>query len=304
MELILPSAASFALLFPSIFPYNARMTATPGDFEKAMVPPDNVDFNLAAALGAMQGDVSDDGLSLDDLNRNYAAMLGADDPYLETNPPPHWDAVGSGAADAANLLKSAQDAGISEPQAEAQPLDSEINDMCAIAPRTIWEAILFVGQPGNQPVRAGDVAKLMRGVTAIELDELVQDLNQTYEAENTPYRIASIGDGYRMELAPDSRIIEARMLGKAKQAKLSQSQVETLAIVAYHQPVTAKEMQERRGRPSGGILRQLVRRGLITIEPGEVRGQEKYRTTTRFLQVFQLKGLSDLPQVQDLDRSL
>jgi segregation and condensation protein B len=144
----------------------------------------------------------------------------------------------------------------------------------------------------------------MRGVTASELDEMVQELNQTYIAENAPYRITSVGDGYRMELLQECRTVEARMLGKAKETKLSQSQVETLAIVAYHQPVTAKDLQERRGRPSGGVLRQLVRQGLVTVEPGESRGHEKYRTTSRFLQVFHLKGLSDLPQVQDLDRSL
>ena len=60
-----------------------------------------------------------------------------------------------------------------------------------------------------------------------------------------PIELFSLGDGYRMELAPESRSIEVRMLGKAKEAKLSQSHVETLAIVAYHQPITAQEIQDR-----------------------------------------------------------
>lgn len=285
-------------------PYNASMTAPPGNPEKPIEPAAVAGFDLATALGAMQGAPSDEGLSLDELNRSYAAMLGADDPYLESEPPQGWESSEAEAADATTLLKSAQNAGISDVPVEIEPPSTGAEDNCAIAPRTIWEAILFVGQPGNQPVRARDVAKLMRGVTPAELDELVQELNQTYESEDAPYRIVSVGDGYRMEVVPECRAVEARMLGKAKEAKLSQSQVETLAIVAYHQPVTATEMQERRGRPSGSVLRQLVRRGLITVEPGESRGREKYRTTTRFLQVFHLRGLSDLPQVQDLDRSL
>ncbi len=280
------------------------MSAASSHPEKSSDSSSGESFDLAAALGAMQGAPSDDGLSLDELNRSYAAMLGADDPYLEAEPPPGWETSPPIAADAATLLESAKNAGISDGPIEIEPPPTAIDDNCAIAPRTIWESILFVGQPGNQPVRARDVAKLMRGVTPSELDELVQELNQTYASEDAPYRIVSVGDGYRMELTRECRSVEARMLGKAKEAKLSQSQVETLAIVAYHQPITAQEMLDCRGRPSGGVLRQLVRQGLLTVEPGESRGKEKYRTTTRFLQVFHLKGLSDLPQVQDLDRSL
>lgn len=231
-------------------------------------------------------------------------MLGADDPYQEPQPPQGWETAEPSAADAEALLRSAHHTGIVDNPVEMQAASDDADDLCAISPCTIWEAILFVGQPGNQPIKAHDIAKLMRGVTASELDDLVLELNQTYAAENAPYRINSVGDGYRMELAPENRVVEARMAGRVKEAKLSQSHLETLAIVAYHQPVTAKELLEKRGRPSGGVLRQLVRRGLITVEPGESRGQEKYRTTSRFLQVFRLKGLSDLPQVQDLERSL
>lgn len=295
---------SFLLWCLSLAPYNESMPATPNTPEMPSEPVETESFDLAAALGAMQGTPNDDGLSLDELSRSYAAMLGADDPYLESEAAPGWEASEAGATTAESLLKTAQTAGISEGPIEIEPPAAAPEDNCAISPRTIWEAILFVGQPGNQPVRARDVAKLMRGVTSEELDELVQELNQTYAEENAPYRIVSLGDGYRMELAPESRSIEIRMLGKAKEANLSQSHIETLAIVAYHQPITAQEIQDRRARPSGGVIRQLVRRGLITIEPGEKRGLERYRTTTRFLQVFHLKGLSDLPMVQDLDRIL
>jgi segregation and condensation protein B len=265
-------------------------------------------FDLAAALGALQGEPDDNGLSLEDLSRTYAAMLGADDPYREAEPPPGWEENEEASAEAATLLDAARSVGLAEGGVAEEPEPAaaapDPDDNCPISPRSIWEAILFVGQPGNQPIRAADVAKLMRGVTAAELEELADELNQTYEAEDAPYRIVSRGDGFRMELAPECRSIRVRMAGKAKEARLSQSQIETLSVVAYHQPITAAEVADHRGRPSGGVLRQLVRRGLLTIEPGEGRGKERYRTTTRFLQVFHLKGLSDLPQIQDLDRSL
>jgi segregation and condensation protein B len=280
------------------------MTASPIHPEKPEKIAHGETFDLAAALGAMQGEPSDDGLSLDDLSRSYSAMLGADDPYLEAEPPSEWNTSES-LGGAAELLDTAKSIGLSNDAKESEAPVETSDEQCAISPRSIWESILFVGQPGNQPIRARDVAKLMRGVTSAELDELVQELNLTYQSEGAPYRIVSVEDGYRMELAPDVRgFVEARMAGKAKEARLSQSQVETLAIVAYHQPITAQGVGERRGRPSGAVLSQLVRRGLLVVESGESRGKDRYRTSTRFLQIFHLKGLSDLPQVQDLDRSL
>src|SRR5262249_6443955 len=155
--------------------YNASMTAVPRNPEKPSEPAASEGFDLAAALGALQGTPSDDGLTLDELSRSYAAMLGADDPYLEAEPPPGWGSSESADHDAAQLLDTAKDAGITEPQIENPQAP---DDHCEIAPRSIWESILFVGQPGNQPVRARDVAKLMRGVTPGELDELVVELNR------------------------------------------------------------------------------------------------------------------------------
>ncbi len=83
--------------------------------------------------------------------------------------------------------------------------------------------------------------------------------------------------------------------------KLSRQAVEVLSIVAYRQPVTVQEVNTLRGKPSGAILAQLVRRDLISVSHDD-RGPNaskaaRYRTTRRFLELFGLESLDDLPQI-------
>ena len=85
-------------------------------------------------------------------------------------------------------------------------------------------------------------------------------------------------------------------------ARLSQAAVDVLAIVGYRQPITAREIAQLRGRPSGRLLSQLVRRRLLQIQrPEGRRGLAQYHTAERFLELFGLQGLEDLPQSEDLD---
>jgi segregation and condensation protein B len=76
-----------------------------------------------------------------------------------------------------------------------------------------------------------------------------------------------------------------------------------LALVAYRQPITKQEIEALRGGESTSALRQLVRLGLIAVQRGEADQREVvYRTTTRFLSLFQLRSLDDLPRTQDLQK--
>src|SRR5205814_653200 len=145
-------------------------------------------------------------------------------------------------------------------------------------------------------------SSLMRGVMPEEIDDLVRELNHQYAAERCPYQIASDGAGYRLVLHDDFSTLREQFYGRVREAKLSQSVIDTLAIVAYHQPVGLKEVDQLRGKPSGGILSQLVRRQLVKIERSADKPREiKYRTTARFLDLFSLETLEDLPRSQDVD---
>ena len=94
-----------------------------------------------------------------------------------------------------------------------------------------------------------------------------------------------------------------RFHGRIREARLSQAAIDVLAVVAYQQPLTAEQIGRLRGKPCSHVLSQLVHRGLLRIErkPGK-RRTVQYFTTDRFLDLFGLQTLADLPRSEELDR--
>jgi segregation and condensation protein B len=131
---------------------------------------------------------------------------------------------------------------------------------------------------------------------------LVIELNEEYAQDGAPYRIASIDVGYQLRLLPDFAPLHDKLLGRVREAKLSQAAIDILAVVAYQQPVTRAEIDKLRGKPAGAMLGQLVRRDLLRIERPDAKPREpKYYTTDRFLALFGLNTLDDLPRSQELE---
>ncbi len=238
-------------------------------------------------LESFRAPPSDEGLSLDKLKGAFAAMLGAgDDPY--------------------SVPVEADD----DPIRAAIVVEEEANDDarageqgCEINPRSILEAMLFVGLPDGQPLPARQVASLMRGVRPAEIDELVRDLNDDYARTGRPYRITGEGAGYRMSLREEFAAVRDRFTGRVAQARLSAAAVEVLAVVAYHQSLSAEQVSRMRDTPSGRILSQLVRRQLLRIERDGAQDRiARYSTTDRFLRLVGVESLAELPRSLDLDR--
>jgi len=230
----------------------------------------------------------DQGLSLEELGEAYAAVLkrGAD-PYPEEDESPSPRPAGEDGAAVADD---------DQPQ---RVLSGSDDDACEITPRSIAEAILFVGHPLGDALTSKNVASLMRGVTPAEIDDLVAELNEEYLAEGRPYTIRSVDAGYQLVLRDEFDSLRDCFYGKIREARLSQSSIDVLAIVAYNQRITHEEIDRIRGRDSGAILSQLVRRDLLAIErPAEKKGKPVYRTTERFLDLYSLESLEDLPQVE------
>jgi segregation and condensation protein B len=93
--------------------------------------------------------------------------------------------------------------------------------------------------------------------------------------------------------------------GRVKEAKLSQAAIDVLAVVAYNQPLTRPEIDRLRNAASASLLSQLVRRGLLRVERPDQKPREPiYYTTERFLELFHLQSLDELPRSQDPDRGL
>jgi segregation and condensation protein B len=232
----------------------------------------------------------DQGISLNELSQAYAALLarGAD-PYAE---PPRDDAQ-----PAAGIAAPSDDS-LSQPTKDAEAA-------FAITPKSIVEAILFVGHPTSDSLTSERLAALMRGVPPAEVDDLVRELNADYAVRGAPYRIESVGPGYVMRLQSEFGPLRDTFQGRIREARLSQAAIDVLAIVAYHQPVAAAEIDRLRGKPSGAILSQLLRRDLLAIErPAEKKTKPRYGTTPRFLELFGLDNLGELPRSHDLDREL
>ena len=192
-----------------------------------------------------------------------------------------------------------------EPSDAADPAEAADDDnaVCPVCARSILEAMLFVGRRDGGPLGLGEAARPMRGVEPAEIPGLVDELNRRYRAAGCPYEIRSERGGYRLALTRPFHSIRDRFHGRIREARLSQAAIDVLAIVAYEQPLTADRIGRLRGKPSGHVIGQLVRRGLLRIERPE--GQPRtaqYHTTDRFLGLFGLEDLDDLPRSEELDR--
>ena len=178
----------------------------------------------------------------------------------------------------------------------AQPEDSR----CRLSPQSILEAMLFTGGPGGSPLTAVRASEPMRGVKPEDIPELIHQLNEKYLRTGRAFEIVPCGQGYQMKLRPQYASIRNLFSGKVREAKLSTAAVQVLSIVAWKQPITAEQVTEiRGGAPSQTLLSQLVRRRLLCVERPDGDRVAVYRTTERFLQLFHLQSLADLPQSDD-----
>ena len=165
-------------------------------------------------------------------------------------------------------------------------------------PLRIIEALLFVA---GQPLRPERVCEIIRGLSHDQFIQAVDRLNHDYRLQNRPYAILAQDQGYLLTLRPRFHEIVEKVYGGPREARLSTAAIDVLSLVAYRQPTTKTDVDSLRGAESGSLLRQLVRRGLIQVVapiPGGKR-DVAYATTPRFLEMFGLSNLEDLPRTQD-----
>ena len=158
------------------------------------------------------------------------------------------------------------------------------------------EALLFVA---GEPVTLGQLMRTLE-VERELVEEALRSLAQEYEGQGL--RIQREGDEAQMVTAPDCAGYVERFLGLQFSGKLSTAALETLAIVAYRQPITRAQVEEVRGVNSEGVLRNLVARGLVE-ELGRLERAGRpilYGTTFEFLQYFGLSELTELPKVEEV----
>jgi segregation and condensation protein B len=237
-----------------------------------------------------------EGISLDELAQAFAQVMGA----APRSQPGAEQAEQSPAASdqASGVVQETLEA--ESGSAEQPSIPPAPEDACPVSPLSILEAMFFVGNRDNQPLTAAKAAELMRDVAAEEIPHLIDELNQRYAADNCPYHIVGEGEGYRLTLRKKHWALRNKFYGRIHEVRLSQAAIDILAIVAYQQPLTGERVSRMRGKPSSHILIQLVRRGLLRIErPEGKRRTPHYYTTERFLRLFNLRSLDDLPRSED-----
>ncbi len=167
-------------------------------------------------------------------------------------------------------------------------------------PMQILEAALFVG---GTPLSSKKLASLLGdSFDSTAVQALVDELNHTYDDEARPYEVQLGEGGYNLSLRESYARVRDRTFGIGpREVRLSQDALEVLAFVAYQQPVTREETEQTGKQNAGSLLSQLVRRQLIAVHrDSENPKLVHYRTTDRFLSVFGIGGIDELPLVDAL----
>ena len=166
-------------------------------------------------------------------------------------------------------------------------------------PLATVEAILFAT---DSPLTAAKIAQVaeIEGQRAVK--QAIAGLNERYEQFGSAFRIEAIAGGFQMLTQPQYKEVLSRLLSARAETKLSQASLETLSIVAYRQPILRADIEAIRGVACGEMLRSLLEKQLVKIVGrAEVLGRPMlYGTTKRFLEVFGLAALTDLPKAQEL----
>ena len=163
---------------------------------------------------------------------------------------------------------------------------------------SVTEAVLFAS---DEPLSEARLANIVEtGVRQIR--QHIKSLNDKYQANNNAFRIEQIAGGYQMlTLSPYNYWLK-KLLRVRSDSKLSPAALETLAIIAYKQPVMRADIEAIRGVAAGEVIRGLCYKGLVKIVGrAEVLGRPMlYGTTRKFLELFGLNSLKDLPKIEEL----
>ncbi|MGD8495288.1 MAG: SMC-Scp complex subunit ScpB [Gemmatimonadales bacterium] len=166
-------------------------------------------------------------------------------------------------------------------------------------PEQIVEATLFASQT---PLTPAELARADDDLTPAGVREAIQALRDAYEAQERAFQIYELGDGFQILTRPEFASYLERFDSVPRSPYLSGAALETLAIVAYRQPIGRIEIEEVRGVSASSVLRTLTDWELIeVVGRGEGLGRPLlYGTTQTFLDHFGLKGLEELPPPEEL----
>ena len=163
------------------------------------------------------------------------------------------------------------------------------------------EAVVFAAA---EPVPAGEIAGALGGLAAEQVEQAIEELSRRLDGAGGGLRLERVAGGWRLATRPEVGVWVRRFFRQRNRTRLSPASLETLAIVAYKQPITAPEIQAIRGvDPSHGVKSLLEKRMIRILGRKKVVGNPLlYGTTKQFLVHFGLDRLADLPSLEDFDQ--
>ncbi len=174
----------------------------------------------------------------------------------------------------------------------------ELPALTADEVRGIVEALVFASP---QPLTPREIAKVLPGVSKEEWQAALEELQADYARAGRGLQMVEVAAGYQITTRPEMNEYVRELLDPRAPTRLSIQALETLAVIAYKQPVTLPEVIELRGVKSGGVLKTLLEKRLIKIVGRkEVVGRPMlYGTSKEFLLHFGLKDLAELPRIEE-----
>jgi len=166
--------------------------------------------------------------------------------------------------------------------------------------KAILEGLLFV--VGDD----GLTLKQIEDILSINLDEakqLVTDLKKEYESDSRGITINFLGDTFKLTTKKEHKDYYEKLLQNPETNFLSQAALETLAIIAYNEPITRVEIDELRGVSTSHIVRKLLAKGLVKeVGKSDLPGRPiLYKTTSDFLDYFGLSSINELPKLEEIN---
>lgn len=162
------------------------------------------------------------------------------------------------------------------------------------------EAIILASP---EPIPARKVAAVLEEITPAQISQAVAELNERYRAANASFRVREIAGGFQYYIMPEYVGYVEELFARRRKLRLTRPALETVAIIAYKQPVTKAEIEHIRGVASDGVIHNLLEKNMITITGrSETVGKPlQYGTTDEFLKFFGLNKLSDLPKMAEIE---
>lgn len=199
-------------------------------------------------------------------------------------------------ADAPAELQAAED----QPEgAETVSLRLRMDAITPMPTRQVLEAMLFAS---DMPLSKGKLAQTLGLDSTAPIVQAVQELNDIYVQREAAYRIEERAGGYQILTLPQYAEYVQRLMRKKDEGRLTPASLETLAIIAYRQPILRVDVEAIRGVACGEVIRTLMEHNLVKIvgRAEEIGRPMLYGTTRHFLEVFGLANLKDLPKADQL----